>query len=261
MLLVVDIGNTNTVLGIFDGDRLLHHWRLMSGRRTSDELGIYLLGLFGLTGVDTSEITGAAVSSVVPPLNAPWREGLRRYLGVECLMIHSGLDMGISVDYVSPSEVGADRLVNAVAGVHKYGAPLIIVDFGTAITLDAISRERKYLGGAIAPGLSVSMEALYGKTAKLPKVSFDAPDKVVGRNTMESIQSGLMHGFAGLVDSLAKKIRLETGEGTAVIATGGQAEAIATLSETIEHVEPWLTLEGLRLLYGRNADGGAGGSN
>ena len=249
MLLVVDIGNTNTVLGIFDGRELIRHWRLISERHTSDELGIYLLNLISLAGVTPAEISGAALCSVVPPLDAPWEEGIRRYLSVECLKVTNRTNIGIPVLYENPSEVGADRLVNAVAGIECFGSPLLVVDFGTAITIDAISTRGEYLGGSIAPGLVVSMEALFGKAARLPKVSYDLPEKVIGRNTRDSMQSGFLYGFAGMVDSLVERIREEMGEEVRAIATGGQAEAVAPVSRTISSVEPWLTLEGLRLIY------------
>ncbi len=252
MLLVIDIGNTNTVLGIFDGEDLLMHWRLISGKHTADELGIYLLNLISLAGITPKDIKGAAFSSVVPPLDAPWEDGIRRYLGIECLKVTSEIDLGVPILYKTPGEVGADRLVNAVAGIRQYGSPLIIVDFGTAITLDAISPSGEYLGGSIAPGLVVSMEALFGRAAKLPKVSFEVPGHVIGRTTGESIQSGMLYGFIGLVDSLVERIRGEMGMEAPVIATGGHAEVMEPLSRTIMSVEPWLTLEGLRIIYDRN---------
>jgi len=254
MLLVIDIGNTNTVLGIFDGEKLLMHWRLMSARHTADELGIYLLTLISLAGITPKDISGAALSSVVPPLDAPWEEGVLRYLSVDCLKVTSDTDTGIPILYRTPAEVGADRLVNSVAGISRYGAPLIIVDFGTALTLDVISPAGEYLGGAIAPGLVVSMEALFGRAAKLPKVSFEVPEMVIGRTTRESMQSGILFGFAGLVDSLVERIRTEMGADIPVVATGGHAEVMEPLSRTIDSVEPWLTLEGLRIIYGRNRE-------
>ncbi|MFP4481851.1 MAG: type III pantothenate kinase [Thermovirgaceae bacterium] len=251
MLLVVDIGNTQTVMGIFNEDELIRHWRLISKTRTADEIGVYLLSLLGLTGINPESIKGAVLSSVVPPLDMPWSEGIERYLDVKCLRVNHTLDLGMTVDYETPGDVGADRLVNAVAGTAKYGKPLIIVDFGTAITLDAVSENGTYLGGVIAPGLGTSVDALFGKTAKLPKVSFEIPGQVIGKNTMESIQSGILHGFAGLVDTLAGKIMNEIGKAP-VIATGGDAERLAPLSKSIDVVEPWITLEGLRIIFDRN---------
>jgi type III pantothenate kinase len=181
---------------------------------------------------------------VVPPLDAPWEEGIRRYLSVECLKVTNRTNIGIPVLYENPSEVGADRLVNAVAGIERFGSPLLVVDFGTAITIDAISTRGEYLGGSIAPGLVVSMEALFGKAARLPKVSFDLPEKVIGRNTRDSMQSGFLYGFAGMVDSLVERIREEMGEEVRAIATGGQAEAVAPVSRTISSVEPCLLSKG-----------------
>lgn len=253
MLLVIDIGNTNTVLGIFDGGDLLMHWRLMSAKHTADELGIYLLNLISLAGITSKDIDGAVFSSVVPPLDAPWEDGIRRYLSIGCLKVTGETDTGVPILYKTPAEVGADRLVNAVAGIDRYGSPLIIVDFGTAITLDAISPAGEYLGGTIAPGLVLSMEALFGRAAKLPKVSFEVPEKVIGRTTRESMQSGMLYGFAGLVDSLVDRIRIEMCCEAPVIATGGHAEVMAPLSRTIMAVDPWLTLEGLRIIYDRNS--------
>ncbi|MGB4209171.1 MAG: type III pantothenate kinase [Thermovirgaceae bacterium] len=252
MLLVVDIGNTNTVLGVTDGEKLVQRWRLVSERHTSDELAICLFNLLSLAGIRPAEVSGAALCSVVPPLDAPWEECIRRYLSVECLKVTNRSDFGIPVLYENISEVGADRLVNALAGIELYGPPLLVVDFGTAITVDAISPRGEYLGGAIAPGLVVSMEALFGKAAKLPKVSFDLPESVIGRNTRDSMQSGFLYGFAGMVDSLVERIRDELGEEAKAIATGGQADIIAPISRTITTVEPWLTLEGLRMVYERN---------
>ena len=252
MLLVVDIGNTNTVLGITDGEKLVQRWRLVSERHTSDELAICLFNLLSIAGIRPAEVSGAALCSVVPPLDAPWEECIRRYLSVECLKVTNRSDIGIPVLYENISEVGADRLVNAVAGIELFGSPLLVVDFGTAITVDAISPRGEYLGGAIAPGLVVSMEALFGKAAKLPKVSLDLPESVIGRNTRDSMQSGFLYGFAGMVDSLVERIRDELGEEAKAIATGGQADIIAPISRTITAVEPWLTLEGLRLVYERD---------
>lgn len=252
MLLVVDIGNTNTVLGITDGEKLVQRWRLVSERHTSDELAICLFNLLSIAGIRPAEVSGAALCSVVPPLDAHWEECIRRYLSVECLKVTNRSDIGIPVLYENISEVGADRLVNAVAGIELFGSPLLVVDFGTAITVDAISPRGEYLGGAIAPGLVVSMEALFGKAAKLPKVSLDLPESVIGRNTRDSMQSGFLYGFAGMVDSLVERIRDELGEEAKAIATGGQADIIAPISRTITAVEPWLTLEGLRLVYERD---------
>jgi len=252
MLLVVDVGNTNTVLGLYRGKTLTHHWRLTSGSHTCDELGLALLNLLGTAGIGANEIAGAVVSSVVPPMDLALGEAIRLYLGSEALFVSTALDLGIEVLYRAPHEIGADRLVNAVAGVEAYGAPLVIVDFGTAITLDVVSGEKAYLGGAIAPGMALSMEALFGKTARLPKVSLAAPASVIGKTTMESIQAGIMYGTAGLIDTLVRRIWKELGDQAPVVATGGQAESVSPYTETIGKVDPWLTLEGLRLIYERN---------
>lgn len=257
MLFVIDVGNTNTVVGIFDGDRLVNHWRLISKERTADELGVYLLTLLGTAGISPSNIRGAVLSSVVPPVDAAFVQGVRRYFGVECLRVSAELDLGIEVAYGAPHEVGADRLVNAVAGVARYGTPLVIVDFGTAITVDVVSAEGAYLGGAIAPGLITSMEALFGRTAKLPKVGLEAPGTPIGKNTMESIKAGVIYGNAGLVDSLVERIWRELGTQAQVVATGGHAEAIAEHSRTIRTVDPWLTLDGLKMIHERNKGEGS----
>lgn len=252
MLLVIDVGNTNTTVGLFDGPELKFHWRLMSERHTADEVGIYLLNLLRTADLAPSAVDGAILASVVPPLDAAFTEGIARYLGQSCLKVSTDLDLGIVIGYGAPHEVGADRIVDAVAGVARYGAPLVIADFGTAITLNVIDERGVYLGGAIAPGLMTSMEALFGRTAKLPKIALEAPSSVIGRTTMESIQAGILYGNAGLVDALVRRIWTALGRKTTVIATGGLASTVAVHSETIEAVDPWLTLEGLRLLYERN---------
>ena len=255
MLLVLDVGNTTTVIGIYDGENLLKHWRLVSERHTSDELGVYLLNLLHMASLDPRGITGAIYSSVAPALDMPLAEGIREYLAVEPLRVTAALDLGIEIRYSPRHEVGADRLVNSVAGKARYGAPLIVVDFGTAITLDILDGDGAYLGGTISPGLVTGMEALFGRTAKLPQVSLEPPKSVIGNNTIGSIQAGILFGNAGLVDSLVRKTWSELGARTPVVATGGHASIMASLSETITHVSPWLTLEGLRILYERNARG------
>jgi len=252
MLLVLDIGNTHTCLGIFDGACLIADWRLTSEKRTGDELGIYLTGLLYMTKLDQKSITSSIISSVVPPLEMAWREGISKYLDIEPMIVDSNVDLGIKVKYDIPAEVGADRLVNAVAAVHNYGSPVIVVDFGTAVTLDYVSSDRSYLGGAIAPGLLASVEALFGKTAKLPLVALESPKRAIGRSTSESMRSGIVIGYAGLIDGLVDRMSQEQKEEPKVIATGGHAETVARWSSRINIVDPNLTLEGLRLTYERN---------
>ena len=251
MLLVMDVGNTTTVVGIFDGKKLTAHWRLSSILHTSDELGVYLLTLLGTKGVGPEGIDGAVFASVVPPLDLPVSEAIRNFLGVEALRVDVFTDIGMEIRYASPREVGADRIVNALGGRAKYGAPLIVVDYGTAITLDVVSADGAYLGGVIAPGLLSGISALFGRTAKLPQVGVELPPSVIGRNTNESIQSGILFGNAGLTDRLVEMVRSELGVHAGVVATGGHAELMAGISRTIDQVDPWLTLDGLRLIHER----------
>jgi type III pantothenate kinase len=248
----MDAGNTTTVVGVFDGERLISHWRLSSILHTSDEFGVYLLTLLSTISVKPAEIDSAILASVVPPLDAPIRDAIKVYFGVDCLRVDAFIDTGMEIRYGAPREVGADRIVNAVAGRHKYGAPVIVADYGTAITLDVVSPDGAYLGGVIAPGLVTGVQALFSRAAKMPQVGLEVPPSVIGRNTNESTQSGILHGNAGLTDRLVEKIREELGIEATVVATGGHAEVMASLSTTIEHVDPWLTLDGLRILYERN---------
>lgn len=251
MLLVMDAGNTTTVVGIFDGEKLIAHWRLSSILHTSDEFGVYLLTLLSTAGIKSEQIDSAILASVVPSLDLPICEAIRTYLNVECPRVDAFMDIGMAIRYATPREVGADRIVNAVGGMHKYGAPLIIADYGTAITLDVVSPDGAYLGGVIAPGLISGIQALFGRTAKLPQVGVELPPFVIGRNTNESIQSGILHGNAGLTDHLVDMIRTELGVRASVVATGGHAELMARLAKSIEHVDPWLTLDGLRIIHER----------
>lgn len=255
MLLVIDVGNTTTVIGLFEGDRFVRHWRLVSERKTSDEMGILLLNLLSISSISPSDVKGAAMSSVVPPLDGVISEAVQNYLGITCVRVSSDMDLGIRIAYKNRWEVGADRLVNSVAGVARYGAPLIVVDFGTAITLDVVSPDGAYLGGTISPGLVTSMDALFGKTSKLPQVALEAPERAIGDSTRSAIQSGVIYGTAGTVDALVRRIWKELGTESPVIATGGHAATIAKVSETIVSVDPWLTLEGLRIIYSRVSGG------
>lgn len=261
MLLVLDIGNTNTVLGLYDispGKRCLTgKWRISSLDRTEDEAGLLLKNLLQQHSVPTDEIDGIILSSVVPKLETTWSHALRSYIGAPTYAVTTDSDLGIGIDMDNPSEVGADRLVNAVAAVEKYGCPLITVDLGTAITLDVVSKDRNYIGGAIAPGLAVSVETLFSKTARLPQIPLTPPERAIGRNTKNAIQSGIVYGYAGLLDSLVERMWAELGERTKVVATGGHAEIIAQSSRTITAIEPWLTLDGLVILYDRLNSGNA----
>lgn len=251
MLLVVDIGNTNTVIGVFREAELLGHWRLVSERRTADELGLLLLNLLRSRDWTPRDFGGAILSSVVPSLEEPWKEALSRYGSLDPLVVSTALDLGMEVRYGVPQEVGADRLVNAVAGMAKYGKPLLVVDFGTAVNIDVVDGEGNYRGGALAPGLTVSMEALFGRTAKVPKVALAAPPFAIGRSTQEAVQSGILFGYAGLVDALVRRMWRELGTEAPVVATGGQAALVASFSETIRTVDPDLTMEGLYLIHRR----------
>ncbi len=252
MLLAIDAGNTQTVIGLFDDADLVDHWRIVTvAERTSDELALLLHQFIGWHGLPRSEVSGMAISSVVPRVTAALREMAQRHFSVEPCIIEPGVRTGMPILYENPKEVGADRIANAVAAYELYGGPSIVVDFGTATTLDAVSGKGEYLGGAIIPGIEVSMDALFGRTAGLRKVELVPPKHVIGKSTVESIQSGAIHGFTGQVDHLVRCFEAELGPST-VIATGGLASLIAPLSTTIAHDEPWLTLYGLRIVYHRN---------
>jgi type III pantothenate kinase len=250
MLLVIDIGNTNTSLGVFDADDLVVHWRLTTARsRTVDEWGVHARNLFALASLDFKSIKAIAVASVVPPLNFTLKQMAERYFDLTPLFIDHTVDTGLRILYQPGSDVGADRIVDAVAAIKKYGAPCIVVDFGTATTFDAINSKGEYLGGVITPGITISSDALFARTAKLPRVEIKRPQNVIGSTTVGAIQSGLYHGYIGLVDGILRKMIDELGGPPRVIATGGLAPLIAKGSEFIEHVDETLTLEGLRLVY------------
>ena len=252
MLLVLDVGNTNTVMGIFDGEELIRHWRLTSRKQTADEVGFMVLGLLGSSGISKESIEASVYASVVPSLDEMFMEGIDKYIGVPCLKVTAELDTGLEVRLKNPAGLGADRLLNAVAGVRKYGAPLVVVDLGTAITLDVIAADRAYIGGTIAPGMELSLDSLFSRTAKLPQIALEAPGRYIGGDTTKAIQSGVVYGTVGLVDTLLRGVFKELGGPCRVVATGGHAEILAAHSDIVREVDQWLTIEGLRIIYERN---------
>ncbi len=253
MLLVIDVGNTNTVVGVYEDETLITNWRLSTERnRTIDEYGILFRNLFTLAKMDSEKITGIAISSVVPPLNFTLTKMSENYFGLTPYYVDHTSDTGMPIRYQPETDVGADRIVNSVAAIQRYGAPCIIVDFGTATTFDAVSKNKEYLGGVITPGLSISAEALFQRAARLSRVEIRRPEQVIGQTTIGSVQSGLYYGYIGLVDGILRRMMAELGEGTKVIATGGLAKLIGRGSELIEEIDDDLTLEGLRLIYERN---------
>ena len=257
MLLAIDVGNTNIVLGVFDDATLVQSWRLQTLReRTSDELGLLVDGLFAHSRIDRVRVRGVILGSVVPPLTGTMRSMVQRYFGVTALIVEPGVNTLMPILYENPAEVGADRIVNAVAAFEKYGKgkgrPLIVVDFGTATTLDAITAKGEYLGGAICPGVQISADALFQRAARLPRIDVRKPAHVVGRTTVEAMESGLFYGYVGMVEGLVRRMSDELGGNAVSVATGGLAEMIAPETSLIQHVDPDLTLHGLRIVWTRN---------
>ena len=254
MLLVLDVGNTNTVMGIYSGETLIGHWRLTSKKQTIDEVGFMIQGLLNASSISREDIKGAVYASVVPSLDEMFTEGVRQYIGIPCLKVRHTLDTGLNIKVKNPAGVGADRLLNAVAGIRKYGTPLVVVDLGTAITLDVIDSHGAYVGGTISPGMELGMESLFSRTAKLPQIALEAPERYIGGDTAEAIQSGIVYGCVGMVDTLLENIFREMGGPCRVVATGGHASILTSYSKIVKESDQWLTLDGLRIIYERNKD-------
>ncbi|MDO8209357.1 type III pantothenate kinase [Conexibacter sp. CPCC 206217] len=253
MLLVLDVGNTQTHFGTFDGTELTQHWRFATVRdSTADELGAKLAALLDLRGLSFADVQGSIVSSTVPQLGAEWRAAGERYLGHQTLVVGPGIKTGMPIRYENPREIGADRLVNAVAAYERVGDACVVVDFGTAITFDPVSADGEYLGGIIAPGIEISMEALTERAAALPKIDLVEPRTLIGKTTVDAIRSGIVYGFAGMVDGIVRRLRAELGADSTTIATGGLAGAVVPFTKEIDETDDLLTLTGLRLLHERN---------
>jgi len=253
MIFVFDVGNTNTVLGVFEGEELKHHWRIETSRnKTEDEYGMIIKELFTHVGIRSSDINGIIISSVVPPIMFSLERMCEKYFNITPMIVGPGIKTGLNIKYDNPKEVGADRIVNAVAGIHLYGAPLIIVDFGTASTYCYIDEDKQYMGGAIAPGINISTEALYTKAAKLPRIEIARPNGIIGKNTVHAMQAGILFGYVGQVEGIVRRMKEQSPIEPKVIATGGLADLIAKESDVIDVVDSFLTLKGLQMIFARN---------
>lgn len=254
MIVVMDVGNTNIVFGVYEGKKLLNHWRMTTDKdKTSDEFGMFLMNIFNHEKIDVGNIEAVVIASVVPPIMYSLEHAIKKYFKLDPIVVRPGIKTGINIKYENPREVGADRIVNAVAALEIYKGPLIIVDFGTATTFCAVTSNAEYLGGVICPGIKISAEALFQKAAKLPRIDLAKPDTVIGRNTVSSMQSGIVYGYVGKVDYIVKRMKKEMKEDNIkVIATGGLARMIASESETIDEISSLLALDGLRIIYDWN---------
>lgn len=255
LIFVFDVGNTNIVLGVYDQEVLKHHWRVETNRhRTEDEFGMMIKSLFDHVQLSFEDIDGIIISSVVPPIMFSLERMCQKYFHIKPLVVGPGIKTGLDIKYENPREVGADRIVNAVAAIQEYGSPLIIVDFGTATTYCYINEHHQYMGGAIAPGISISTEALYSRAAKLPRIEIGRPDDVIGKNTVSAMQAGILYGYVGQVEGIVKRMKDKSPAPPTVIATGGLATLIANETSMIDVVDPFLTLKGLQYIYRRNMD-------
>jgi type III pantothenate kinase len=256
MIFVFDVGNTNIVLGLYESGEFKHHWRIHTSReKTEDEYGMLILDLFRHVNIHKEQIEGIIISSVVPPIMFALERMCVKYFNQRPLVVGPGIKTGLNIKYENPREVGADRIVNAVAAIHEYDSPLIIVDFGTATTYCYINESKQYMGGAIAPGINISTEALYTKAAKLPRIEIAKPEGVIGKNTVNAMQAGILYGYVGQVEGIVKRMKEQSEVQPTVIATGGLASLIAAESNIIDHVDPFLTLKGLLLIYEKNKIG------
>ena len=253
MILVLDTGNTNIVLGVYHNDELIQHWRMETDRhKTEDEYGMQIKALFNHAGIEFNQIDGIIISSVVPPIMFSLERMCQKYFGIKPLVVGPGVKTGLNIKYENPREVGADRIVNAVAAIEEYGPPLIVVDFGTATTYCYINEKGEYMGGAIAPGIGISTEALFSRASKLPRIELTQPDNVVGKNTVAAMQAGIVYGYVGQVEGIVSRMKAQSKREPTVIATGGMASLIAAESTIIDTIDPYLTLKGLHVIYELN---------